>query len=479
MSTTRRVFKNSTALSLSVLLERAISFILPWYVARILGREAWGDYSTAYTFVLIGATIAPWGMVSLLPRQIARDHRQVPELLVNSGLIGLGMGIVTAVGMITLTRFLNYPPAIESLIILGVLLAVIPQTESVLLEAIIQGVERMEWIVYVRLPATLLRIAGSIYLLANGFDITVLFWVLGAYHLFNCTAYLFILRRHFSPISLRFHLSGIRLLFRQALPFFIIVSTSEVFRQIDRIFLSKLWDTDAVGIYATGVMFIQLLYMLAPALMGALFPGLSRAYVKSLERFTFLVNWLFKLLAVLIFPVMLFTIAFADKMILLVFGPAYVPSIDVMRLVALGILPSFLSRILYRTILASDNERLGVNVALVGNAASLLLNVLLIPRFGVWGAGMAAVGTILVRFGQNFWYVSQLIHLDWKRSIWKPVFCMGLSSLVFGALWRQSSLLAFLGAMVMFAVLLWVTGTIAFVDLENLSLVKRKEPSGL
>lgn len=475
MNAPLRVFKNSTALSASILLERGIIFILPWYVARVLGRTAWGNYSTAYTFVLIGAIIAPWGLVSLLPRQIARDPKYAPAALLNGSFIGFGIGTITAVLMLLLTRLLNYAPEVETLIFIGILTIILPQTEATLFESVIQGLERMEWIVFVRLPATVLRIAGSIYLLANGYGISILFFALSIYHLFNCFAYALIFRRYYRHIRLKLNISEIRLLFIQALPFFIIVSTSETFKQTDRIFLSKLWDTDAVGIYTTGIMFVQLLYMLAPALMGALFPGLSRTYVKSTARFAYLVSWLFKLLAVIMFPISLFTVTFADRMILFVFGPEYEPSINVLRLVALGILPSFLSRILYRAILASDNERLAVYIALVGNSASLLLNILLIPRFGVLGASMAAVGTILVNLGQNFWCVNRLIRFDFRRAIGKPGFCILLSTLTYSVILLYNDVWAFLAAAAMFIFLLWLTGTIGGEDLTNLSLVRGKD----
>lgn len=474
MNTTRRVFKNSTALSLSVLLERGIAFILPWYVARVLGREAWGDFSTAYTFVLIGATLAPWGLVGLLPRQIARDPNEAPNALINGGFIGLVMSGVVSAFVLGLTRLLNYTPQVESLIFVGVITVILPQTEATLFETVIQGLERMEWIVYVRLPATILRVIISILLLNFNFNIGVLFYTLAIYYGLNCIFYLWIFSRHFEIRPFTLHIHTIRLLFIQAMPFFIIISVTETFKQVDRIFLSKLWDTDAVGIYATGTMFIQLLYMLAPALMGALFPGMSRTYVSAPDRFAYLVSWLFKLLAIVIFPVMLFTITFAELSILLVFGDAYEASVGIMRMLAFGILPAFLSRLLYRTILASDNERLAVSVALVGSTTSFILNMLLIPRFGIVGASLAAVGTILVNFGQNFWYVARLIQFDYRHALWKPSLCIALSFGVYRLFFAYNPWLAFLAANICFGVLIWLTGTFGSEDLSNLSLVRNK-----
>lgn len=475
MNSSLRVFKNSTALSFSVLIERGIAFILPLYVARILGREAWGDYNTAYAFVLIGAAIAPMGLNELLPRQIARDAKQTSTALVNSLIIGLCTSLVTAVLMISLTYGLNYPAHIESLIIVGILSTILPQTEATMFETIIQGLERMEWIVWVRLPSTVVRVAVSIWLLEIGFGIQTLFYTLAIYYVINAFVYFLVLRKRLGFAVKSVDFSQVRLLFVQALPFFMIISTTETFRQLDRLFLSKLWDTDAVGIYSTGSMYTQLLYMFAPALMGALFPGLSRTFVKDKERFSYLVSWLLKLLALLIFPVMVFTVIFAEPIILFVFGGDYGPSVPVMQLLAIGIVPTFLSRMLYRAILASDNERYGVYVSVVANSANLLLNILLIPRFGVIGAGLSSVGTVFINFAQNFWYAAKVIKFDFWQSFWKPLFCMGLGAALSVVLFPYSRVLAFVVGTAVFATAMWFTGTFNWADLRNIFVVRSED----
>jgi O-antigen/teichoic acid export membrane protein len=473
MTPSLRVFKNSFALSLSVLIERGVAFILPWYIARILGREVWGDFSTAYAYVLIAATIAPWGLVGLLPRQVAREQQRSGAILVNASIIGLGVSLLTVTVTLLLVTWLNYPSQLETLIYLGVLLVIIPQTEATLFETVIQGLERMEWIVFVRLPGTVLRVAASLYLLENGYGIEILFLLLGLYYAINSLLYFLILRRALATFGPRPSWLDIRLLFVQALPFFLIISSTEAFKQVDRIFLSAFWDSDAVGVYATGIMFTQLVYMLAPAVMGALFPGLSRTYVKSRERFSYLLSWLFKLLLIIIFPLMLFTISFAGPMIQLVFGPEYGPSIVVLQITALGILPSFLSRLLYRATLASDNERLALYIAIVSNVGSLLLNIFLIPRYGVIGASAAAVIVILINLSQNFWYVTRFARFDFRHGLLWPGLCAVIAGLVYLASSFYSLYWAFALATAVFLATLLLTGTLGREDLVNLQLVKR------
>jgi O-antigen/teichoic acid export membrane protein len=475
-STVRRVFKNSFALTFSVLLERGILFLLPWYVARVLGPEVWGEFSTAYAFVLIAATLAPWGLGGLLPRYVARDQQQVGNILINASVVGFLVSLVVIGGMGLLTHFLGYDPHVESLIYLGLLLVIIPQTEAVLFESVINGLERMEWLVMVRLPSTIIRISLSLYLLQQGYGVEVLFVLLALYYALNTLLYWLIFRRYvptYRPTpSPSWAMMG--LLFRQALPFFLIISVSETFKQIDRIFLSAFWDTTAVGIYATGIMLTQLVYMIAPAVMGAIFPGLARTYISNPARFSYLVSWLFKLLGIITFPLTLLIIALAEPLILFVFGSEYADSVIVLQITALGIIPSFLSRLLYRATLASDNERLALYVAIVGNISSLLLNLWLVPRYGVIGASLVTVGVILVNLGQNFWYVTRFTQFDFRRALWGPLFCMAVAVAGYLAVRAQGGLgvMAWLTAVLIFLTTLLLSKTIGREDLINLQLIK-------
>ena len=74
-----RVLKNTTILSASVLLERLVNVVLQWYFIWTLDETLWGSYSTAQAVILFGATIGPWGLNLLLPREIAREAAKSEE----------------------------------------------------------------------------------------------------------------------------------------------------------------------------------------------------------------------------------------------------------------------------------------------------------------------------------------------------------------------------------------------------------------
>jgi O-antigen/teichoic acid export membrane protein len=469
MNPALRVLKNSTALSISIILERGLAFLLPWYVARILGPDTWGNYSTALAFVLIAEAIAPWGLIGLLPREVARDLPKTGAYLSSGGIIGGAASVFSIILVLLFAWLLNYPNDVAYLIYIGVILTVLPAAEAAIIESVITGVEKMEWIVAARFPLTIIRIAGSVFLLSKGWGIEVLFFILAGYYVVLSIAYLFLIRRNLPHFRLSLDTTLVKSLAIQALPFVVIVASSQVFLQLDRVFLSKLWDTDAVGIYATGIMAVQLMYMLAPAVMQSLYPGLSRAYLRSLTRFSSLVSQIFKLLFIGVYPVMMTIIAFAEVMIILVFGREYESSVIVLRIVALGILPSFLSRILYRSLLASDNERLGIYVSVFGSLFSLVAVVLLIPSYGVVGASIAAASTMFFNMVINYYFARRVVRFEVQQALLRPSACALVSMVAFGLLMQWSYFGAWAISMVIFIFMVLGTRTLRLSELRELT----------
>jgi O-antigen/teichoic acid export membrane protein len=177
------------------------------------------------------------------------------------------------------------------------------------------------------------------------------------------------------------------------------------------------------------------------------------------------------LLFVGVFPLMMTVVAFAEFMILLVFGEEYAPSVIVLRIVALGILPSFLSRILYRSILASDNERLGIYVSVFGSAFNLAAVILLVPTYGVVGASIAAASTMLFNMLINYYFARKTVRFEVERALLRPSACALVSMGAFGLLMQWSYLGAWAVSMVIFAAMLVGTRTLRWSEIRELTAV--------
>jgi O-antigen/teichoic acid export membrane protein len=141
----------------------------------------------------------------------------------------------------------------------------------------------------------------------------------------------------------------------------------------------------------------------------------------------------------------------------------------VLRIVTLGILPSYLARLLYRTTLAGNRERLAIGLSLGSSVVSLCLNILLIPRYGIIGASIAAATLQVYGLAQSVVVVSlKVTPIDLKSSLLRPGLCVLASILTYVALLSWSAVLAWMAALLVFAGLLLLTRVITKEDLSEL-----------
>lgn len=435
MTASARVIKNSTILSALVLLERAIAFFLPWYVARVQGKSVWGEYSTAMSFVLVGVSLGYWGLAQYLPREVARNREGARAYLFAGMRVAFLASLVMTLAVAAIVFVLDYPPETRNLILLGVILLVLPNAESLVAESVIYGLERMDWVAFVRFPLTIVRTAVAIFFLQQGAPISVLFPILAIYYALTILGYVYIVGAKYESPTVGATLPKQSLstmsLAQAAIPFFLITLVGETFRQVDRIFISKLWDTDWVGVYATGIMLVQVGQMLPPAIMNAIFPGLSRAYTDP-GRFQKLSLRLFKLLLLGMFPPVLAAFALSKPLILRLFGNEYTDSVPVMAIAVWSLLPILATRLLFRILLASNQERLAIPVAVVRSTITVLLNLWLIPRQGVVGAAVVLVVVELAALILNLSFVhSRVFRFQFWQNLWLPCLCMAVSVAVF------------------------------------------------
>lgn len=440
---------------------------MAWYVARVQGRDQWGNYTTASTFIAISAPFAFFGLNQLLPRRTAQEPEQAGRVLSAGLILGGIVSVCVTVILLLVSGLLDYEDHVRSLIMYGLVLTLVPFTEFTLCEAVVSGLERVDWIALIRLPLTVLRVSFSIGLLALGFHIRVIFIGLSISYLVASGLYLYLLLTRSRDIRLGVDNQLLAAVFVEALPFVAFLAVGEAFKQLGRVVLSTAWSPEALGVYAVGTAFIQMLYLVAPAIMTAIFPQLVRTQEASEKKFVRVVNKLLKILLVAIFPLALTVIGWSNLVIRLVYGVDYLDAIPVMQIAAWGLVPSFAARLLYRVILASHYERVSIRISFINSALNILLSLWLVPRYGLIGASIVSALIELVGFSQNLLFVSRkVVCVDLFRALVKPTACMLLSYGVFRVLlnWYGHRIGAWVAALGFFGAVVWVSGTLSFKE---------------
>jgi O-antigen/teichoic acid export membrane protein len=214
-----------------------------------------------------------------------------------------------------------------------------------------------------------------------------------------------------------------------------------LWRSSDTLFIGYYWDPTAVGYYNAAYNLAQLVIEFVPlAIWPIILASLSEAHVRragSLQRGTELY---FRLIFVLVVPFSVTGMVLGGQAYLAMYGAAMAPGATLCQALFGILMIGFFMTPLRMAMFVKEHTLANTLVLAIGAAADVGLNILLVPRYGIWG-GAAAVGIALTLTGALQYVVTRRA-LPWARIPWA---CFGkvlLASSVVLPLWLARGALA-------------------------------------
>lgn len=414
MSTVRRVVRNTTVLLAAQIASALIAFFYMMYAARYLGPASFGILSFALAFTGIFAVLADLGLASLTTREVARDKALAPKYLANVSLIKLILAAITF-GIIAVSINLMGYPAETITVVYLLALFVILQTFIQMFYSLFQAYERMEFQGVGQMLNAALMLGGVILAIKYSFGVV---GFASLYVIANIVtlAYSFaVMKLKFAhPASasatetVGFDRSFWKPTIKEALPFGLSTMFVAIYYWISSVMLSAMQGNEAVGWYNAAYRMVLVLTFIPTALLGSLFPVMSRLHISSYESLKAVYERAFKYLLIIGLPISVGTTILADRIILLIYGLEYAPAIIVLQILVWSDVFIFLNTV-FGTLLNSVNKQITVTKqCALAAVLNVVLNLLLIPRYSYIGAGVATVATECFAFVFLFTRVSKI-----------------------------------------------------------------------
>ena len=438
MNTVQRIAKNTGILLATNIIGRILSFFYIMYTARYLGVEGFGILSFALAFTGIFGVFTDLGLGQLTIREVARDKSLAGKYLANISVMKVILVTVTF-GLITFTiNLLGYPGEMIKVVYL-IALFVIFESFIEMFNSIFQAFEKMEYQSVGQILNSVLILAGAIFAIKHNFS------VIGFAFLYFIASFivlgysLIILKWRFSnpfsaslvwaPRKIETDWSLWKSIIKKALPFGLTAIFTTIYFKIDTVMLSLMKGNAVVGWYNAAYRLIFVLMLIPTAVVGSVFPVISRLYISSKDsiRLTFEIS--FKYLLIVGLPIAVGTSILADKIILLIYGKEFVYSIIALQILIWVAFLMFLTYLLGNTLGAIDKQRKVLEVTGIGAMVNVVLNLLLIPRFSYIGASVTTVVTEGIVFVLLFHFMCKYLHgIPMHKYIIKPL----LASLIMG-----------------------------------------------
>ncbi|USH00417.1 flippase [Thermococcus argininiproducens] len=427
----QRIARGAGIIFTGIIISTFFGFLNKAIIARYFSRGEYGVFNMALTVLSISLVIGTLGFGNSLPRQVAIYRERKPSQLKDLISTALFIAILTNVSLAVLLVIgadkvallfhderLDYP-----LRILGISLPFSALTY--LLVAISRGFGRVREKVYfqnVTYPTVFFILILTGALLKMGFSYIFFAYVVAQ----GITLFLLLFdvtRIGLIKVSPSFIPSLGKELIFFSLPLMLTGILAFVMNWTDTLMLGYYLSLEVVGVYNAAAPLARMLPMFLNSAGFLYTPIASQLYaqgrIEEMGRvYQILTKWVF-LLTLPIFAVMFL---FPEVTINFIFGKEYLGATTALQILALGFM--------FHTFLGLNGLSLTVigkpKLNLLGNliAASLnvILNMLLIPKYGLNGAAIAtAVSYFAANASRSFWlYVKSGIH-PFGRNYVKPL----------------------------------------------------------
>ena len=386
----KKYFTNTSWMFAEKFIRLLIAFLVGIYVVRYLGPENFGLLSYAISFVGLFATIATLGLDSILVRELVKDPTRRDELLGSVFYLRI-IGAVIAVLLTIITTFILHESYFNILLITIIVTSTIFQSLNVI-EYYFQARVESKFNVYVQ--SSSLIISSIIKALLVLFNASLIYFAIVyviEFVLLSLGYYLVYRINNLKISGWKFKSTTAINLIRDAWPLVLSGVVIAVYMKIDQVMIKNILNTTEVGFYAAAVKLSEASYFIPMAICTSLFPAIINA--KQINETIYLnrMQKLYDLLSVISIVIAVIVTFLSELIITIIFGVKYLPSASVLTIYIWAGVPVFLGVATSQYLINENLTRLAFYRTFIGMIINVILNIFLIPIYGINGAAIATL----------------------------------------------------------------------------------------
>ncbi len=372
------------------ILRMAVGLIVGLWMARYLGPEQFGMLNYVIAFVALFSALSGMGLNSVVVRDLVNNPEDSNVTLGSAfilQIIGGLLAIIFALAVINIVRQ-DHMTKILVAIFCFTLLFKASEVAKYWFEAQVASkytvwVENFTFLLFAAIKVTLILINASL--------ITFI-WAMLIETIIMSMSYFFIYKFRGGILkSWQPQIRRTKTLLKDSWPLLLSGIAIVLYMRIDQIMLGQIIGDKAVGIYSAAVRISEMAYFIPVIIVSSIAPTLIEAKKRSQKSYHKHLQKLYRLMIFVCLAVSIPTTFFSTTLIQWLYGIEYEPAGNVLAIhiwasifVALGVTSS-------QPLLLDNLQRLSLYRTFIGCGFNIILNLLLIPLYGINGAALATV----------------------------------------------------------------------------------------
>ncbi len=367
-----------------------ISFLTTAYIARNLGPTNYGELSYAISFVSIFSFISVLGIDQVLYRDIVKFPENKNQYLGSALILRLSASLVAILLCISFA-FLISPKDVSLLLIFLLSITFIFNSFQIISYEFQADVKSKHISIFAILVTLILNVL-KIIVIANNKGVLYLAGVLVLESIFYMFGFLYFRTKIYGTIrTWEFNKTITKNMVKDSWPFMFTSAFALIYSRIDQVIIKNMIGASSVGLYDAAVRLSEVWYFIPTIISSTLFPAIMNAKKVSTQIFHERLKRLALLLLVVSIIIALPTTLFSYFIVTTVFGVAFAGSTTILQVYIWSNLFTSLTSVINYYLIAENLKKTLFFSAFAGMIANILLNIYLIPIYGILGAAYATL----------------------------------------------------------------------------------------
>jgi len=419
--TLQKIARGTGIIFVGTIISMVLGLISTPLIARYLTVSQYGIYSLALTITSFAVSVATLGLGASIPREISHYKEKKPNKLPD--LISTAFYISILSGLFFTLIFINSRDVFSDLfndrnfsypffiIILSLPFMILVNY----LSAVSRGFGRVrENIYFIKIARPLLFLIGIAVVVVFRLDINLIYWVYTiSIALTLVSFFIDIKKQKIFSFKLKFNNKVAKNLIRFSIPLFFTGILGYLMTWTDTLMLGYFKPSNIVGLYNAAAPLGRMLPIFLVS-FGFLYNPLATSLfvnnkLNEMKRvYQMITKWIF----LLTLPFFALFFLFPEATITFLFGVKYVSASIALRILSLGFMVHIFFGLNGLSLVVIGKPKLNLYGDIIAVVINILLNIILIPKYGITGAAVATTSayTITNIFRTTFLYKNTKIH---------------------------------------------------------------------
>lgn len=387
-----KYFKNTSWMLTDKLIKMGVILLINILVARYLGPESFGFLAYAISLVALFAIATHMGLSGLVIKELVSFPEESGKILTTVFYIKLFGAIIGFFILLGINIYTEELYSINFFVLLVISSSIFLRPFEVIdfwflanVQAKYSAITNTIALIIISILKALLVYASMnlLWFALADFTQALLLAVIFIYFLYKKIK-LPIATLKFSPDKAKYLLSKSWMIMLGSL-------FAIIYLKIDQIMLKWMVGNESVGIYAIASSLSEVWYFLPAIIVTSLFPKIIEMKENNTANYNNRLQQLFDFLFIMAFSLAIFVSFIANDLILFLYGEQYIESGVILSIHIWAGIFIFMRALFSKWIIIEDVLMFSLITQGFGALINVVLNLILIPQYGVYGAAFATL----------------------------------------------------------------------------------------